>query len=127
MTMEPVDRALADAANAATAGDPHPAGPAATPPPGIDDVVALIKRLLTEHLQVHRPDFTEPIGDDMSFDYIGLDSLARVELLTGLDRALGVSLDPTAAYDFVTVRALAEFVASTLGGTAMDVKKALGI
>ena len=98
-----------------------------TKPSNVDDVAALIKRLLTESLQVNRPDFSERIGNDMSFDYIGLDSLARVDLLTGLDRALGVSLDPTAAYDFVTVQALAEFVWASLSGAEMDVRKALGI
>ena len=63
----------------------------------------------------------------MSFDYIGLDSLARVNLLVGLEKELGVPLDPTAAYDFVTVRALAEFVWSVVSGTSMDIKKTLGV
>lgn len=98
-----------------------------TKPSNVGDVATLIKGLLRETLRAHHPDFNEKIGDDMSFDYIGLDSLARVELLAGLDRALGVSLEPTAAYDFVTVRALAEFVWSTLSGQEMDVRKALGI
>jgi acyl carrier protein len=127
MTIDPIEKTFADAANAPTSGEAAPTGPASATPANVEDVAALIKRLLTDYLQVNRPDFTEQIGYDMSFDYIGLDSLARVELLTALDRALGVSLDPTAAYDFVTVRALAEFVWSTLSGTAMDVKKALGI
>ena len=86
-----------------------------------------IRSLLQKYLLEERPDFTEPIGDDMSFDYIGLDSLARVNLLVGLEKELGVPLDPTAAYDFVTVRALAEFVWSVVSGTSMDIKKTLGV
>jgi acyl carrier protein len=86
-----------------------------------------IKSLLQKYLLEERHDFTESIGDDMSFDYIGLDSLARVNLLVGLEKEFGVSLDPTAAYDFVTVRALAEFVWSVVSGTPMDIKKALAI
>lgn len=129
MNMEPTETTIADAASTPTAGEAPRTGlaTATATATSVDEVTALIRRLLTEHLRVNRPDFTEEIGDDMSFDYIGLDSLARVELLTGLDGALGVSLDPTAAYDFVTVRALAGFVWSSLSGTALDVKKALGI
>jgi acyl carrier protein len=93
----------------------------------VHDVAEVIRKLLTDYLKINRPDFTEAIRDDMSFDYIGLDSLARVELLSGLDKALGISLDPTAAYDFVTVRALAEYVCSVVNGTSLDFKQALGI
>jgi acyl carrier protein len=93
----------------------------------VHDVADVIKKLLGDYLKINRPDFTEAILDDMSFDYIGLDSLARVELLSGLDKALGITLDPTAAYDFVTVRALAEYVCSVVNGTSLDFKKALSV
>lgn len=96
-------------------------------PASIEQVSEGIKSRLQHYLQAERPDFTEAIKDDMSFDYIGLDSLARVNLLSGLEKEFGVSLDPTAAYDFVTVRALAEFVWSVMSGQEMDVKKALDI
>jgi acyl carrier protein len=70
--------------------------------------------LLEKHVAKERRGFDQPIADDMSFDYIGLDSLARVELLAGLEECFAVPLDPTAAYDFVTVRALSEFVWSAI-------------
>jgi acyl carrier protein len=86
-----------------------------------------IRCFLGEYLRENDRDFSEEIRDDMSFDYIGLDSLARVGLLTALDKEFGVSLDPTAAYDFVTVGALSEYVWSQISGNPMDVKKVLGI
>lgn len=76
----------------------------------IDDVIAVIKVALDTYVRDDRPDFTDTIADDMSFDYIGLDSLARVNLLSSLEQTLGMKLDPTAAYDFITPRALAEFI-----------------
>ena len=103
------------------------AAPIVSKPNSVEQVSERIKFLLTKYLQEERHDFTEPIGDDMSFDYIGLDSLARVNLLVGLEKECGVSLDPTAAYDFVTVRALSEFVWSVVSGTPMDIKKVLEI
>lgn len=103
------------------------AAPVASKPNSVEQVSERIKFLLTKYLKEARPDFTEPIGDDMSFDYIGLDSLARVNLLVGLEKECGVSLDPTAAYDFVTVRALSEFVWSVVSGMPMDIKKVLEI
>lgn len=72
-------------------------------------------------------ELAEPIGNDMSFDYIGLDSLARVELLTALDNEFGTRLDPTTAYDFVTVGALAKFVWSRLTGEILDLKQVLEV
>src|SRR6218665_3105542 len=101
------------------------AAPIVSKPNHVEQVSERIKFLLTEYLQEERDDFTEPIEDDMSFDYIGLDSLARVNLLVGLEKECGVSLDPTAAYDFVTARALSEFVWSGGRGTPMGVKEVL--
>ncbi|WP_035853359.1 acyl carrier protein [Deefgea rivuli] len=86
-----------------------------------------IKFLLQKYLIEERHDFIESIDNGMSFDYIGLDSLARVNLLVGLEKEFGVPLDPTAAYDFVTVQALADFVWSVVSSTPMDIKKVLAI
>lgn len=94
---------------------------------GLAAVKALIKDRLREYLRVHQPGFTEDIHDNLSFDYIGLDSVARVELVAALERHLGISVDPTAAYDFVTVGALASFVWSELSGESLDLKAALGV
>lgn len=82
---------------------------------------------LRKRIEADYPDFTEPLHSNMSFDYIGLDSVSRVELVTDLANDFGIKLDPTAAYDFVTIRSLAEFVWSEISGTALDLKKALGV
>lgn len=96
-------------------------------PENVEQVVERIKSLLQSHIAEQGHTFSEPITDNMSFDYIGLDSLARVNLLSALDKEFAVSLDPTAAYDFVTVRALAEFVWSEVSGCEFDVRKVMGI
>ena len=82
---------------------------------------------LNKRIEADYPDFAEPLRSDMSFDYIGLDSVSRVELVTELANDCAIKLDPTAAYDFVTIGSLAEFVWSELSGTALDLKKALGV
>lgn len=94
---------------------------------GLAAVKALIKERLRDYLRVHQPDFAEEIHDNLSFDYIGLDSVARVELIAALERHLGIALDPTAAYDFVTVGALSSFVWSELSGESLDLKATLGV
>jgi acyl carrier protein len=97
------------------------------PPENVAQVSERIRSFLQSFLRVEQPDFLEPVGNDMSFDYLGLDSLARVNLVTGLEKEFGISLDPTAAYDFVTPRALAEFVWSVISDTPLDAKKTLNI
>ncbi|WP_062065820.1 acyl carrier protein [Cellvibrio sp. OA-2007] len=93
----------------------------------VADVSAMIRQHLTQQLKGDHPDFNEEVHDNMSFDYIGLDSFSRVNMLTELAKHFGVKLEPTAAYDFVTVGSLAEFIWSEISGTPMDMKKALGI
>lgn len=113
------------------ADDVAPASPAhaidATNTITVAEVGQRIRLRLMKLLQDNGVERTEPIGDDMSFDYIGLDSLARVELLTALDDEFGTSLDPTSAYDFVTVGALAKFVRSQLTGEVLDLKQVLEV
>lgn len=94
---------------------------------GTAAVSTLIKVRLKDYLQRHQPDFVEDIHDNLSFDYIGLDSVARVELIATLEKQLGIAIDPTAAYDFVTVGALASFIWSQLSGTPLDLKATLGV
>ncbi|WP_169516971.1 acyl carrier protein [Azohydromonas australica] len=93
----------------------------------VADVSERIRQRLTQLLRENQVDFKEAIGDDMSFDYIGLDSLARVNLLSALDEEFGIALDATAAYDFVTVGALSQYVWSQLTGEALDLKKVLEV
>ncbi|MBM3779486.1 MAG: AMP-binding protein, partial [Acidimicrobiia bacterium] len=57
----------------------------------------------------------EPAAIDATraFADLGLDSLTAVELTRDLEEAFGVSVTPTAAWDFPTIRALAESLATT--------------
>lgn len=48
------------------------------------------------------------IADDRRFFDLGLDSVSGVELVTGLERALGLTLDPTLIYEYPTPAALAD-------------------
>jgi Acyl carrier protein len=96
-------------------------------PYSVADVSAIIREHLTQKLKADQPDFTEVVHDSMSFDYIGLDSFSRVNMLTELAKHFGVRLEPTAAYDFVTVGSLAEFIWSEISGGPLDMKKVLGI
>ncbi|PUA27840.1 MAG: hypothetical protein B0W54_15040 [Cellvibrio sp. 79] len=96
-------------------------------PDSVDGVSQRIFFHLKKRIDADYPDFTEPLRSDMSFDYIGLDSVSRVELVTDLANDFGIKLDPTAAYDFVTIGSLAEFVWSEISGTTLDLKKALGV
>lgn len=93
----------------------------------VAQVGELIRERLTQQLAESGIEFKDRIEDNMSFDYIGLDSLARVNLMTALDKEYGVTLDPAAAYDFVTVGALAQFVWSRVTGTPLDLKKVLEV
>jgi acyl carrier protein len=93
----------------------------------IDQICCGIKEELVDYCKREGRTLQQPIHDQMSLDYIGLDSLSRVELLEALDQKYQVSLEPTAAYDFVTVRALAEYVHSVFTGTPLDERKALGV
>jgi len=73
---------------------------------------------LSRHLARTQPDFNEPLHLNMSFDYIGLDSMSRVELVSELAKQWSVELDLTAAYDFITVGSLAQFVNEELSRRA---------
>jgi acyl carrier protein len=96
-------------------------------PANVEQVVECIKSLLQAYLAEHGPAFNEPITSHMSFDYLGLDSLARVGLISALEKEFSVTLDPTAAYDFVTVHALAQFVWSEVSGSAFDARTVMDI
>lgn len=98
-----------------------------SPAPKAASSIAEVRQWLKDYLQQQHKEINEPIRDDMSFDYIGLDSLARVALMTASEQRFFLKLDPTAAYDFVTVGALSEFVWSQISGEALDQKKLLDI
>jgi acyl carrier protein len=76
----------------------------------LEAVTDRITTYLQQHLAKTQPDFAAPLHTNMSFDYMGLDSLSRVELISALSKEWSKELDLTAAYDFVTIGALSEFI-----------------
>jgi acyl carrier protein len=106
----------------------------ATHPPG-DNVASPGHGAIAEAIRAHLrlllreagAGHVEAIEDDASFDLLGLDSLGRVRLVEELSREFAVELEPTAAYDFATVKALAHFVDACLTGVPLDEKHVLEI
>lgn len=79
------------------------------------------------YLESKHPEAKDAVHGDMSFDSIGLDSLARVEMIAALEAGFGIALDPTLAYDFVTPGALSAFVWGQLSGEPVDQKQLMGM
>ncbi|WP_434380751.1 SDR family NAD(P)-dependent oxidoreductase [Melittangium boletus] len=61
------------------------------------------------------------VDDTRGFHELGLDSIMAVELKTGLEAALGLSLPATLAFNYPSVRALTEHLATRLGAQAEEV------
>ncbi|MFE6409916.1 amino acid adenylation domain-containing protein [Streptomyces sp. NPDC057837] len=94
--------AAASAAPVAAAAPVASAGPTAAPG-GTSDTRLLVRGLLAEAL--HLP--PEAVDQDSAFLSLGLDSLAAVDLVRRLERALGRELPATLFFEYRTVRELA--------------------
>ncbi len=70
------------------------------------DAQAVHAFLLDEIRRALHPDDAPPDGDT-SFSAMGLDSMTQVTLIGRLEEYLGLELDPTLAYDYPTINALA--------------------
>ena len=92
-------------------------------PQALPDVLAWV----IHYLETKHPETKESVHGDMSFDSVGLDSLARVEMIAAMEAAFGIELDPTLAYDFVTPGALSGFVWGQLSGEPVDQKQLMGM
>jgi acyl carrier protein len=88
---------------------------------------AEVNAWIKEYLLRECKNIQGPIEDHASLDYLGLDSLARVNLVVAVEGRFNLSLDPTAAYDFVTVGAITEYVWSQITGQPLDEKTLLDI
>lgn len=86
-----------------------------------------VSNWIVHYLEAKHPEMRGAIHADMSFDNIGLDSLARVEMIAAMENRFGVALDPTLAYDFVTAGALSSFVWGQITGVAVDQKQLMGV
>jgi acyl carrier protein len=74
-----------------------------------------MEKIISQWLERHMvPIFLErglPVDMDTSFDALGLDSLARVELITALENQFNVNLDPVLGFEYPTIRSLSEHIA----------------
>ncbi|OXS34485.1 hybrid non-ribosomal peptide synthetase/type I polyketide synthase [Streptomyces sp. XY006] len=81
----------------------HPAPTTSTVPGDASDTRDLVRALLAEALQLP----PEAVDQDQAFLALGLDSLAAVDLVRRLERALGRDLPATLFFEYRTVRELA--------------------
>jgi acyl carrier protein len=89
----------------------------AFPPPGeLDAVTCTVRKHLLALLSESNPQAAITLDDDASFDSLGLDSISRVGLVERIAQEYNLDLDITAAYDFITVQALARFVHASDAG-----------
>ncbi|PYC78533.1 3-ketoacyl-ACP reductase [Streptomyces tateyamensis] len=91
------------------------------PLPGQEQSRVLLD-LVLEHtlaaLRQVRPDAAATVWAEVAFKDQGLDSLALVDLQNRLNRATGLALPPTVAFDHPSPRRLAEFLRGELLGEA---------
>lgn len=60
------------------------------------------------------------IDHDATFDSFGIDSANVIGITGELQAWLGISIDPEAAYDYPTIRALAGYLAELVAGLPGD-------
>ena len=77
-------------------------------PPITAEIQTWLVSYLAELLEI-KPD---EVGVTISFDRYGLDSSAALSLTSDLEDWLGSELDPDITYDYPTIEALAEYIAS---------------
>lgn len=88
---------------------------------------AEVRAWILQYLEGKHPEVRGTLHKDMSFDAIGLDSVARVDMISAMEKHFGIALDPQLAYDFVTAGALSEFVWGQISGVPADQKRLLGV
>ncbi|MEM6477438.1 MAG: SDR family NAD(P)-dependent oxidoreductase [Pseudomonadota bacterium] len=95
--------------------------PTPPPPPSPDAPEAEISKAPTRQIVTQTLAAVLGIGEarridpDRGLNELGLDSLTAVELANRLSRQTGLSLAPTAAFDYPTVNALAAHIAAQAG------------
>ena len=92
-------------------------------PESLNDVSSWV----LQYLAARFPETGGTLHPDMSFDSIGLDSLARVDMISAMEGRFGITLEPTLAYDFVTAGALSAFVWGQISGAPVDQKHLMGV
>ncbi|MER6345050.1 non-ribosomal peptide synthetase/type I polyketide synthase [Streptomyces sp. NPDC001595] len=101
----------------------HPVTASAAASGGTSGTRALVRTLLAEAL--HLP--TEAVDEDAAFLSLGLDSLAAVDLVRRLERALGRELPTTLFFEYRTVRDLCVHLdADAASGVGIEVHGSTG-
>ncbi len=75
-----------------------------------DDVVAEITRLIHKLM----PELEEAVTSDSTFEELGMDSLARVDLLTAAEDTFGIKVPDEALENILDVRSLAGLVSERI-------------
>ncbi|MFI6039972.1 SDR family NAD(P)-dependent oxidoreductase, partial [Streptomyces sp. NPDC051315] len=112
LTGRPALRTAAASALGASASE----GYAHLPEPRRRDAVTDLVRSTLSTVLGHAPG--TPIGLDLPFTQLGLDSLTSLELRNSLSRATGLPLPATLAFDCPTPRAVADHLLTALGTVA---------
>ncbi|PHM60729.1 Malonyl CoA-acyl carrier protein transacylase [Xenorhabdus stockiae] len=69
-----------------------------------------LKSWLIEYLMPYFQRYGITIGEHVSFDSLGLDSVNRVTLISQLEKVLQRKLDPILGYEYPTIHSLSEHI-----------------
>jgi acyl transferase domain-containing protein/acyl carrier protein len=100
---------------------PAPAERRTARAPDSSEIEAVLRRALSSLLKFEEQD----IDPDIEFAELGLDSVALVELTTQLRSSHSLDLSPTTFFEFTTLRALAQHVATIWQPSHAPAKEAL--
>lgn len=80
-----------------------------------DQIEKTIASILIENIEKDDSKYIE-INLDASFSSFGLDSLKMVELISKIEDTLNCDLEPDLAFNYPTIRSLAEYIESKRNG-----------
>ena len=75
-----------------------------------DELQEGITKLIQSEVEKYSPGVFSTFEEHTTFDSFGLNSLSRVELITKIEVTFLVSLKIDAAFEFVTIHSLANYV-----------------
>ncbi|WP_042859469.1 beta-ketoacyl synthase N-terminal-like domain-containing protein [Dickeya sp. NCPPB 3274] len=84
----------------------------------VTEITRLLKNSLADALYMT----PEKIGNDRAFSELGLDSIIGAEWINQINKGLGIHLSATRLYDYPTIHALAEYIATRQDGGRLPPK-----
>uniref|UniRef100_UPI003F5D6C31 beta-ketoacyl synthase N-terminal-like domain-containing protein n=1 Tax=Dickeya chrysanthemi TaxID=556 RepID=UPI003F5D6C31 len=84
----------------------------------VGEITRLLKTSLADALYMT----PEKIGNDRAFSELGLDSIIGAEWINQINKGLGIHLSATRLYDYPTLHALAEYIATRQDGGGLPPK-----